>query len=142
MLKKTRQKELILRVLKSTPSHPTALWVYDEVRKEMPNISLATVYRNLKVLRETGQILELEFNTSPNRFDPRTDYHDHFICERCSLIRDIDEPVNHKRLNGRIARETGFKISYYTAEFRGLCRECQELEGDGRSGLETNGGKL
>lgn len=135
MLKKTRQKELILRVLKSTPSHPTAVWIYDEVRKEMPNISLATVYRNLRLLREIGEILELEFSSSPNRFDPRTDNHGHFICERCNLIRDLDEPVN-KRLTGRIARKTGFKISYYTIEFRGLCRECQELEGTGKSGRE------
>lgn len=125
MLKKTKQKEVILRVLRSTTSHPTATWIYDEVRKEIPNISLGTVYRNLRLLKERGEILELELNGTASRFDARTDNHDHFTCEKCGHVFDIDEPVGQK-FNGRVARKTGFKISYYRLEFHGLCRECQE----------------
>lgn len=125
MIKRTKQKEAILRVLRSTSSHPTAAWLYDEVRKEMPNISLATVYRNLRQLRERGEILELDINGTSSRFDARTDDHYHFRCEKCDRVFDIDEPVD-KQLDGRVAGKTGFKISYYQLEFRGLCRECQE----------------
>ena len=125
MVKKTKQKEVILRVLRSTNSHPTATWIYAEVRKEIPNISLGTVYRNLRLLRERGGILELELSGTASRFDARTDNHVHFTCEKCGQVFDIDEPVS-KKLNGRVARKTGFKISHSRLEFRGLCRECQE----------------
>lgn len=124
MLKRTKQKEAILRVLRSTNFHPTAVWIYDEVRTELPNISLATVYRNLKVLLGRGEISELELNGSSSRFDPRTDEHDHFWCDKCHRISDVDEPAD-KKLNGRVARETGFEISFSRVVFYGLCRECR-----------------
>ena len=60
MSRKSRQRDIILRVVKNTKSHPNADWVYDQVRKEIPNISLGTVYRNLKSLAEAGEILQLE----------------------------------------------------------------------------------
>ncbi len=127
MIKRSRQKEAILRVLRNTTSHPTATWIYDEVRKEIPNISLATVYRNFRLLKETGEILELELAGAPSRFDARTDEHHHFICEQCRRVFDVDQAVDTK-LNGRIARKTGFNISHYQLEFYGLCPECQQSQ--------------
>ena len=118
MVKKTKQKEVILRVLRGTTSHPTASWIYDEVRREIPNISLATVYRNLKLLKERGEILELEFNGTLGRFDARTDNHYHFRCEKCNRVFDVDAPVGEE-LNGVVARKTGFKVSHYYLEFLG-----------------------
>ena len=106
-------------------SHPTVAWIYDEVRKEIPNISLGTVYRNLRLLRERGEILELELNGTSSRFDGKTNEHYHFRCEKCGRVFDVDEPVD-KKLDGRVARKTGFKISHYYLEFLGLCRESQE----------------
>lgn len=125
MIKKSKQKEVILRVLSSTTSHPTATWIYDEVRKEIPHISLGTIYRNLRLLRERGEILELDFNGTPGRFEARTDNHYHFMCQKCEKVFNVDEPID-KKLNGRVARKTGFKILYDQFEFYGLCRECQE----------------
>lgn len=124
MLKRSQQREAILRVVISTASHPTAAWIYDEVRKEIPNISLATVYRNLKLLRERGELLKLELNSIASRFDARTDNHSHFRCEKCGRVFDFDESAT-KELNGRVAQKTGFKILYEQREFYGLCRECQ-----------------
>ncbi len=124
-MKRTKQKEAILRVLRSTTSHPTADWVYDEVRKEIPNISLGTVYRNLKLLRQSGEILGIDFSSTFSRFDGSPDNHYHFRCEKCGRVFDVDEPVN-KELDGRIAQKTGFKISHHRLEFRGLCKECQK----------------
>jgi len=124
-VKKTKQKEAILRVLRSTTSHPTADWIYAEVRKEIPNISLGTVYRNIKLLRQSGEISEIDFSGTLSRFDGNPDNHYHFRCEKCGRVFDVDEPVN-KELDERVARKTGFKISHHRLEFRGLCRECQE----------------
>jgi len=124
-MRKTRQKEAILEVLRGTTSHPTADWVYNEVRKEIPNISLGTVYRNLRLLCQNGEILELVLCGSLSRFDARSDNHYHFRCEKCGQVFDIDEPVN-KEMDGRVARKTGFVVIYHRLEFRGLCRECPD----------------
>ncbi|MBI2329114.1 MAG: transcriptional repressor [Chloroflexi bacterium] len=133
MIKRSKQKEVILRVLRSTTSHPTVTWIYDEVRKEIPRISLGTVYRNLKLLRERGEISELNLNSAPSRFEARTDIHYHFICEKCRRVFDVDEPPD-KRLKGEVDQKTGFQISSYQIEFRGVCRECRETMDKAESG--------
>ncbi|HLB28047.1 MAG TPA: transcriptional repressor [Dehalococcoidales bacterium] len=123
MVKKTRQKELILRVLRSNPFHPTAVSIYDEVRKEMPHISLATVYRNLRLFTDMGEISELEISGGLSRFEVRTDNHGHFWCNTCESVFDIE--MIDKELNGRVAREKGFEVSNYRLVLRGLCPDCQ-----------------
>jgi Fur family peroxide stress response transcriptional regulator len=131
-MRKTRQKEAILEVLMNTTSHPTADWVYNEVRKEIPNISLGTVYRNLRILCQLGEILELVLCGSLSRFDARRDNHYHFRCEKCGQVFDVDEPVN-KEMDKIAARRTGFKIAYHRLEFYGQCLECQLVEAAGGS---------
>ncbi len=125
MIRKTKQKEAILKALRGNTSHPTADRVYDEVRKEISNISLGTVYRNLKLLREMGEISEIDLSGTFSRFDSNPENHYHFRCENCGGVFDMDEPVNTE-VDRRIAQKTGFKISYHRLEFRGLCRGCQE----------------
>jgi len=125
LARQTRQRQAILRILKSTTSHPTADWIYDEVRKEIPNISKGTVYRNLKLLRETGEISELNLSGTVSRFEGRQDNHYHFRCEKCGRVFDVDEPVDEE-IDRRVAGTTGFKIKYHQLEFRGLCKECQQ----------------
>lgn len=115
-------------MVRSTTAHPTADWIYNEVRKEIPNISLGTVYRNLKLLGECGDILEIDLGSMFARFDGNTTNHYHFRCEKCRRLFDIDEPVDEK-INERVARKTGFRISLHWLEFRGLCRKCQEDRG-------------
>lgn len=112
-------------------SHPTADWIYGEVRKEIPNISQGTVYRNLRLLCKDGEILELGLCGASTRFDGRLDNHYHFRCEKCGQVFDVDEPVNED-INRRVAQKTGFKILSHRLEFRGLCGDCQE-------GLAANG---
>ena len=123
-MRKTRQKQAILEVLRGTTSHPTADWIYNEVRKEIPNISLGTVYRNLRILCQLGDVLELVLCGSLSRFDARNDNHYHFRCERCGQVFDVDEPVNLE-LDKIAARRTSFEIKYHRLEFYGLCLECQ-----------------
>jgi Fur family peroxide stress response transcriptional regulator len=127
MRRETRQREAILNILRSTDSHPTADWIYDEVRKLIPNISKGTVYRNLKILREMGEISELDLSGTVSRYEGRRALHYHFRCERCGRVFDLDEPVD-RELDAKVARETGFKVSYHQLEFRGLCRDCQQIK--------------
>lgn len=124
MLRESKQREAILRFVKGTSSHPTANHVYEEMRKEIPNISLGTVYRNLKLLKREGKISELDIADSKSRFDSNPHNHYHFRCERCGRVFDVDEPVN-KKIDKRIAQKTGFKVSHHILEFRGLCKDCQ-----------------
>jgi Fe2+ or Zn2+ uptake regulation protein len=126
MRRETKQREAILRVLRNTRSHPTADQIYDEVRKEIQNISKGTVYRNLQVLQEDGTVSELNLNGTLSRFEAKQDSHYHFRCEQCGRVFDLDEPVN-KELDERVARRTGFKVSSHQLEFRGLCKDCQKL---------------
>ncbi len=123
MDKKTRQKDAILKALKSTDSHPTADWIYTEVRKDIPNISLGTVYRNLKLLKGKGEILELDMCGNLSRFDAHTGDHYHFRCDNCRRVFDLDTPVNPE-INKQVAIDTGYKITNHRLEFRGLCKEC------------------
>ena len=125
MRRETRQREAILNVLRQTDAHPTADLIYEEVRKVIPNISKGTIYRNLKVLRDMGEISELNLSGTVSRYEGRQENHYHFRCEICGRVFDLDEPVNNE-LNKRVARRTGFEVSYHQLEFRGLCRECQQ----------------
>ena len=124
MSRKSRQRDIILRVVKNTKSHPNADWVYDQVRKEIPNISLGTVYRNLKSLAEAGEILQLEIAGHTRRFDGNTESHYHLRCQKCGLMIDLDEPLD-RSIEKRIAEKTGFKILRQRVELTGLCTKCQ-----------------
>ena len=123
--RETKQREAILNVLRGSGSHPTADWVYDEVRKLIPNISKGTVYRNLKILRDIGEIAELNLSGTVSRYEGKQENHYHFRCEKCGQVFDLEEPVN-KELDDKVARNTGFKVSCHQLEFRGLCKDCQQ----------------
>jgi Fe2+ or Zn2+ uptake regulation protein len=126
MRRETKQREAILRVLRNTRSHPTADWIYAEVKKEIPNISKGTVYRNLQVLQENGAVSELNLNGTVSRFEAKQESHYHFRCERCGRVSDMDQPVD-RELDQKVAKRTRLKISYHQLEFRGICHDCQHL---------------
>jgi len=127
MLKKTKQKKAILEVLAGTRSHPDAGWIYRQVRIKIPNISLGTVYRNLRLMRDNGEILEVYCGGNPGRFDAETRNHYHFKCNICGNIIDIDIPVDHK-LDHEMNRKTGLDIRYHRTDFYGLCDSCKNAE--------------
>jgi len=90
----------------------------------MPQISKGTVYRNLKVLQENRQVSELNFDGAESRFEAKRENHYHFRCEQCGRVIDVDEPID-KKLDIKIARKTGLKISCHRLEFYGICHDCQ-----------------
>jgi Fur family transcriptional regulator, peroxide stress response regulator len=124
MIKRSRQKETILKVLRSTSSHPRADWVYDQVRKEIPNVSLATIYRNLRLIKEAGYIQQVDSPSEQGRFDGNTSVHYHLRCEKCGRIIDLNEPVQ-RSIEERVAKGTGFKVTGHRLDVLGLCPECQ-----------------
>ncbi|ADL13389.1 Fur family transcriptional regulator [Acetohalobium arabaticum] len=123
----TKQRKKILEVLRNTDSHPTADWIYDQVKQEMPNISLGTVYRNLNVLKEMEKIMELNYGSSHSHFDGNAENHYHFTCLECGKICDVSEPV-HSDLDQKVEEEMGCSISHHRLEFFGTCAECKEEE--------------
>jgi Fur family peroxide stress response transcriptional regulator len=124
MHRETKQKRAIFKVLAGTKSHPTADWIYNEVRQEIPNISLGTVYRNLRLMADEGEITEVDMAGAHSRFDARQGNHYHFRCQTCDAVCDVEEPV-HQTLDKKVARMTGFNISHHRLEFRGVCSECK-----------------
>ncbi|HHT36700.1 MAG TPA: transcriptional repressor [Firmicutes bacterium] len=124
-IRKTKQREVILQVLRSTKCHPTADWIYQEVRKELPNISLGTIYRNLKTLTEMGEILELSYGSTYSRFDGNADNHYHFVCEECGNVYDVDLPVNES-INAKLEDKYDVQVNSHRLEFYGTCRECSD----------------
>ena len=126
MSRKSSQRDAILRIVKNTTSHPGADWVYRQVRKEIPNISMGTVYRNLHLLAQSEDIKELGIPGTPSRFDGRTSNHHHLVCEKCGRIFDLDESVDSD-MEAKIFQKTGFKVRIQYLKFIGLCSDCQEM---------------
>jgi Fur family peroxide stress response transcriptional regulator len=119
----TRQKQVILNILSGTTSHPTADWIYEEARKVLPKISKGTVYRNLKVLSQSGRITELKIDKSARRYDARGHIHYHLKCENCDNVYDLEVPVR-KDLDNWASEKAGIAVNGHNIEFFGLCRGC------------------
>ena len=123
----SRQREAILSVLRSTNTHPTADWIYTETRKVLPKISLGTVYRNLALLEEVGEIQRLHVNGNTDRFDADVSNHYHFVCDSCSCVQDIPMEMQVS-LSAEAQKHFNGVIDYYNACFHGRCSDCKELQ--------------
>ena len=123
--KYSRQREIILKTLQGVTCHPSASWIYDQVRREIPNISLGTVYRNLSELRGAGEIISFTPGDGTERFDANTSPHYHFFCESCRAVLDI--PLARLTdLDRTVERETGCCIQRHQLMFYGLCPACKK----------------
>ncbi|AEE92318.1 Peroxide-responsive repressor PerR [Tepidanaerobacter acetatoxydans Re1] len=125
-IRKTKQRDLILKTLKNTDTHPTADWIYEQVKKEMPNISLGTVYRNLGMLKDLGEIIELNCGNKYSRFDGNPENHYHFVCTECEKVIDIKGCPVDKELDLCVARENDVEVFFHRTEFYGLCPDCKK----------------
>ncbi len=124
----SRQRELIYNQVKNYPVHPTADEVYTALRKEHPNLSMGTVYRNLNLLSETGMLIKIHIDNSPERFDARTDSHCHMLCERCGRVFDI-ECEAPEGIEERIHEKHGHIITEVSLSFKGICGGCSKANG-------------
>ena len=122
-LKYSRQREAIKSFLMTRKDHPTADVVYENVRKEFPNISLGTVYRNLTLLSELGEIQKISTGTGPDRFDGNPMPHCHFQCRLCHKVLDIPfENLNN--INAHAQKKFSGIIEENIIQFFGQCPEC------------------
>ena len=118
----SRQREAILNVLKDTTSHPSAAWIYERVRMQIPNISLGTVYRNLAALEKEGMIIKVPVGDAREHFDGDTTPHSHFYCKSCEAISDI--PFNPSEALRAAEENHGFEVHSVTYTFTGICKNC------------------
>lgn len=126
MKKYSRQRETILKTLRGVICHPSASWIYDQVRKEIPNISLGTIYRNLSELRGAGDIISFTPGDGTERFDANTAPHYHLFCEGCHAVLDIPLP-GLTELDREAERESGCRIRRHQLMFYGLCPACKKV---------------
>jgi Fur family transcriptional regulator, peroxide stress response regulator len=119
----TAPRALILDTVRATDAHPSAADVYRRVRRRLPRVSLATVYRNLRMLAAEG-FLRARAHASGMRFDGNTAAHDHFTCVRCGRIFDVP-PLVPRAVRARVASSTGFEVLEHRSEFYGRCAGCR-----------------
>ena len=119
----TRQREVVLRVIRDAHEHLTANEVFGRAKDLLPTISFATVYNSLRFLKEAGHIAEISFGNGASRFDRITHRHDHAICTSCGRLVDIemDHPAEMMK---KAARQSKFKPESIEFTLRGLCPEC------------------
>jgi Fe2+ or Zn2+ uptake regulation protein len=125
ILRMTHQREIILQELRDSRLHLTADELYDRVKKMMPRISLATVYRNLEILTQAGMIAKREVSGRQKRFDSDVSDHDHIVCIQCHRLDNLE--LNREEI-GRLptTQVNGYTITGYRLEFVGICRDCRE----------------
>lgn len=141
-LKVTPQRACIFHVLHDNGHHPSAEAVFAQAQRQMPTLSLKTVYQTLNDLAEMGQIQQLDLGTGAARFDPNMEPHSHLVCNSCGTVRDLyvdlstlDVPPSHLQ---------GFEVGSAEMIFRGRCRACRPgpdpapVPGDSRARVSIN----
>jgi Fur family ferric uptake transcriptional regulator len=124
-MRMTRQRKIILEEVRRVNTHPSADEIYEMVRLRLPRISLGTVYRNLEILSELGEIQKLQLSGSLKRFDWNTNKHYHIRCVQCNRVDDAPiAPLN--QIEDELYESTVFEIIGHNLEFVGLCPECSK----------------
>lgn len=123
----TPQRHAILDYLIQSMTHPTADDIYKSLESKFPNMSVATVYNNLRVFREVGLVKELTYGDASSRFDFVTTEHYHVICEKCGKIVDFHYP-GLDEVEHLASHVTGFNVSHHRMEIYGVCNTCEKKE--------------
>ncbi|MEO8573379.1 MAG: Fur family transcriptional regulator [Pyrinomonadaceae bacterium] len=123
----TKQREVVLQVIRDAEHHLTANDVFTAAKDLLPSISFATVYNSLRFLKEAGHIAEIQFGNGASRFDRMTSRHDHAICTKCGKLVDIemDLPVDIMK---NAAKFSKFKPESIEFTLRGLCPDCAKKD--------------
>ena len=122
-----RKRDAILSCLLKTDTHPSAEWVYAQLKPEIPDLSLGTVYRNLNLFKEQGKIVSLGTVKGVERFDGNTAPHVHYICESCGCVLDLEGIAVPQELQSAVADTTGGQVNACQLTFTGICMACKNL---------------
>lgn len=123
-MKFSKQRELILNYILNSHEHLTADAIYADLKKDNPELSLGTVYRNLTKLTEIGAIKKVSLPNQVDKFDKNLEPHAHFICDECGSITDINIPGMDKFLD-KVSDEDGISIRKYDLTLNGICKKCK-----------------
>ena len=123
-----RKRDAILTCLRQTDTHPSADWVYAQLKPQIPDLSLGTVYRNLNLFKDQGTIVSLGTVKGVERFDGNTSPHVHFICDGCGCVLDLVGIAVPSVLQTAVAGATGGTVSGCQLTFRGVCMDCRKEE--------------
>lgn len=118
----------------SSTDHPTAHQVLERVRGKVPRVSLGTVYRNLEKLRQQGRIRMVRLAGGGAHYDAVLEQHDHFMCERCGTVRDLEATAKGRSITGLQRR--GYLVRWQTTAVYGLCRDCTSAGPESRGVAE------
>jgi Fur family transcriptional regulator, peroxide stress response regulator len=122
----TSHRVALLRLMSVSEGHPSAAQLYGRLRAQFPTISLATIYKTLAMLKEEGEVLEIDLHND-SHYDGNKPYpHPHLICTRCSAIIDGDDLPSLRDLDQQIAERYGFRVQRQQQVFYGLCPDCQK----------------
>jgi Fur family peroxide stress response transcriptional regulator len=127
----SKKREAILDLIRSSASHPSAQWLYDELKPRIPGLSLGTVYRNIGFFLREGSVVSVGVVNGEERFDGRLDPHPHCVCGRCGRVFDLpcadaQALEDLARKAGKGARTADFSIDYRRTVFLGVCGGCGE----------------
>ena len=125
MKKNSKQRDLIIHIIRNTKCHPNADWIYDQARLQIPNISLGTIYRNLNLLCTEGKIAELSLDKGITRYDGDLREHYHVRCSQCGRIDDVPHLVPRVSVE-EIEQSTGYRIHTHQMSLIGLCPDCEQ----------------
>src|SRR5690625_361173 len=123
----TPQRHAVLEFLLTSETHPTADEIYRALEPKFPSMSVATVYNNLRILKEIGLVRELTYGDDSSRFDSNMREHYHIICEDCGEIVDFHYPTLDE-IESLAEKVSGFEISHHRLELYGKCKECSEVK--------------
>jgi len=127
-VRQTKQRAALVRILRATDEHPTAQCLHSELRKELPNVSLATVYRLLHALSAEGVIAEIEVGQGARRFDGKPGPHHHIACTACGRTMDVPELLS-SGAQEMIAHWSGYTITGVRMSWEGVCPACRDRSG-------------
>lgn len=120
------KREAVLSLLRSTKCHPPAEWIHAKLLDEYPDLSLGTVYRNLRQLADEGLIVSVGVIGGQERFDGNITPHGHFICQKCGAVIDVPLPLS-RRLHHDVEKLTGGRVSAVETKVYGVCAECLDI---------------
>jgi len=126
-IRKTAQRQLILNAIKELNNHPTAEGVFDHIARQYPSVGKATVYRNLRRMAESGEIVNVGSFSGSTHYDHNCREHCHFACDVCGRIFDVEGGFSD--IFGRIGDTDGFDITSCHIFFGGLCWNCKAKHG-------------
>lgn len=121
----TPQRHAVLEYLLTSMTHPTADEIYKALESKFPNMSVATVYNNLRILGEIGLVRELTYGDDSSRYDSNMDDHYHIMCEQCGLVVDFHYP-SLDEIESLAERVSGFEVNEHRLELYGTCKSCQD----------------